>query len=60
MLNISTDYAKIMPENFSKSYMIKVIMLDLGQRGSNYARVMLKIMSEQSLCQIYARLVITK
>ena len=56
MLKISTDYTKIMPENFSKSYIRKVIMLDLSQKESNYARIMLKIMSEQSLCQMYARL----
>ena len=56
MLKISTDYTKIMPENFSKSYIRKVIMLDLSQKGSNYARIMLKIMLEQSLCQMYARL----
>ena len=37
---ISTDYAKIMPENSSKSYIRKVLMLDLNQKGSNYARIM--------------------
>ena len=31
--NISTDYAKIMPENFSKSYVRKAILLDLSQKG---------------------------
>ena len=30
------DNAKIMPENFSKNYTRKVIMLDLSQKGSNY------------------------
>ena len=56
MLKISTDYAKIIPENFSKSYIRKVLMLELSQKGSNYTRIILKIISEQSLCQIYARL----
>ena len=36
-----TDYAKIMPENFSKKYTINVIILNLSQKGSNYARIML-------------------
>ena len=35
------SYAKIMPENFTKIYTITVIMLDLSQKGSNYARIML-------------------
>ena len=56
MPKISTDYATIMLENFLKSYIRKVIDLDLSQKGSNYARIMLKIMLEQSLCQMYARL----
>ena len=33
MLKISTDYAKIKAENFSKSYIRKIIMLDLIQKG---------------------------
>ena len=41
MLKTLTDYAKIMPENFTKIYTINVIMLDLSQKGSNYARIML-------------------
>ena len=36
-----TDYANIMPEE----YAINVIMLDLSQKGLNYARNMLKIVS---------------
>ena len=38
MLKILTDYAKIMPENFTKEYKINVIVLDLSQKGSNYPR----------------------
>ena len=38
MLKILTDYAKIMPENFTKKYAINVIMLDLSQKVSNYAK----------------------
>ena len=53
MLNISIDYAKIISVNFSKSYIRKTILLDLRQKGSNYANIRLKIMSEKSLCQIY-------
>ena len=49
--NILTDYAKIMPENFSK--IRKVILLDISQKGSSCANIWLKIMSEKSLCQIY-------
>ena len=44
-----------MPENFTKKYTINVIMLDLSQKGSNYARIMLKIVSVKSLCQKNAR-----
>ena len=55
MLKILTDYAKIMPENFTKIYTINVIMLDLSQKGSNYAKIMLKIVSVMSLFQNYAR-----
>ena len=58
MLKILTDYAKIMPENFTKKYAINVIMLDLSQKVSNYARIMLKIVSVMSLCQNYVRKVI--
>ena len=36
---------KIMPENFTKEYTINVNVLDLSQKGSNYARIMLKIVS---------------
>ena len=39
MLKILTAYAKIMPENFTKKYTINVIMLDLSQKGSNYAEL---------------------
>ena len=46
------DYAKIMTENFSKKFAINVIMLDLFQKGSNYAIIMLRIVSVKSLCQI--------
>ena len=35
-----------------------VIMLDLNQKGLNYARIMLKIVSVKSLCQNYARQVL--
>ena len=49
MLKVLTDYAKIMPENFTKKYAINVIMLDLSQKGSNYPRIMLKIVSIMSL-----------
>ena len=52
MLNILTDYAKIMQENFSKSYIRKVILLDLSQKGSNCVNIWLKIMLEKSLCQV--------
>ena len=55
MLKILTDYAKIMPENSTKEYAINVIVLDLSQKGSNYARIILKIVSVKSLCQNYAR-----
>ena len=55
MLKILTDYAKIMPESFTKEYPINVIVLDLSQKGSNYARIMLKIVSVKLLCQNYAR-----
>ena len=54
MLKILTDYAKIMPENFTKKYAINVIVLDLSQIVSNYARIMLKIVSVMTLCQNYA------
>ena len=37
------DYAKIMPENFLKKLHQKVINLYLTQKGSNYARIMLKL-----------------
>ena len=47
MLIISTNYAKIMP-NSSKSYIRKLIILDLIQKESNYAVVMLKIEPEGS------------
>ena len=40
MLKILTDYAKIMPENFTKEYAINVNVLDLSQKGSNYASIM--------------------
>ena len=40
MLKFLTDYAKIMPENFTKIYTINVIMLDLSQNGSKYAKIM--------------------
>ena len=60
MLKILTDYAKIMPENFTKIYTINVIMLDLSQKGSNYARIMLKIVSVMSLFQGYARIVLDR
>ena len=47
MLKISTDYTKIMPENFSKSYIRKVIMLDLSHSKSQIMRELCyKIMSE--------------
>ena len=58
MLKVLTDYAKIMPENFTKKYAINVIMLDLSQIVSNYARIMPKIVSVMTLCQNYARKVI--
>ena len=58
MLKILTDYAKIMPENSTKKYAINVIMLDLSRKVSNYARIMLKIVSVMSLCQNYVRKVI--
>ena len=54
MLKILTDYAKIMPENFTKKYAINVIVLDLSRIVSNYARIMLKIVSVMTLCQNYA------
>ena len=54
MLKILTDYAKIMPENFTKKYAINVIVLDLSQKVSNYARIMPKIVSVMTLCQNYA------
>ena len=54
MLKILTDYAKIMPENFTTKYAINVIMLDLSQKVSNYARIMIEIVSVMSLCQNYA------
>ena len=42
MLKTSTDCAKIMPENFSKSYIRKVILLDrvklCQQYVENYVR----------------------
>ena len=33
MLKILGDYAKIMPENFTKKYTRNVFMLDLSQKG---------------------------
>ena len=47
---IILDNAKIMPENSTKEYAINVIVLDLSQKGSNYARIMLKFVSVKSLC----------
>ena len=58
MLKILTDYAKVMPENFTKKDIINVIMLDLSQKRSNYARIMLKIVSVKSLCHNYAKQVL--
>ena len=52
MLKILTDYAKIMPESFTKEYPINVIVLDLSQKGSNYARIMLKIVSGRNYARI--------
>ena len=55
MLKILTDYAKMIPENFSKSNIRNVIMLDLSQKMSNYARIMLEkviILELCNLCQI--------
>ena len=54
--NILNDYAKIMQENFSESYIRNVILLDLSQKGSNCANIWLKVMSEKSLCQRYTML----
>ena len=53
MLKILTDYAKMIPENFSKSNIRNVIML--SQKMSNYARIMLEkviILELCNLCQI--------
>ena len=50
MLKVSTGYAKIMPEKFSKNYIRKVIMLDLSQKRSN-VNIRLKIMLQNN----YAR-----
>ena len=40
MLKDLTDYAKIMTENLSKHYTRNVIVLDISQKWSNYARIM--------------------
>ena len=40
MPKILTNYAKIMPENFTKVYALNVKVLDLSQKGSNCARIM--------------------
>ena len=37
-------------KNSTKEYAINVIVLDLSQKGSNYARIMLKFVSVKSLC----------
>ena len=63
MLKTLTDYAKIMPENFTKIYTINVIMLDLSQKGSNYARIMLDHgVTMPELCQKsdYARIMLDR
>ena len=60
MLKILTDYAKIMPENFTKEYAVNVIVLDLSQKGSNYARIMLKIVSVELLWQNYVRIMLDR
>ena len=61
MLKILTDYAKIMPESFTKEYPINVIVLDLSQKGSNYARIMLKIVSKLFVSgRNYARIKLEK
>ena len=51
MLKTLTNYAR----KFRKNIHNKCNYADLSQKGSNYAKIMLKTVSVMSLCQNYAR-----